>query len=503
MSFEAELSLTLRARYPIVYIPSHEEERAEAVIAAIAKSLGRGIYIWDFVDGYQGNPTDAGVGKRNPLQALEQIEKVAKGAVFILRDFDRFLDDVAIARKLRNLARRLKGEPQNIIVLASQINIPDHLSEVITILEFPLPEAAEIRQEIQQISKDINKDTSGQLEASAIEELVRSSQGLSLDRVRRVLAKAIAENGQLCADHVELILEEKRQTIRQTQILDFYPSTTEISDIGGLDNLKEWLLRRGGSFSERARQYGLPHPRGLLLAGIQGTGKSLTAKAISHHWHLPLLRLDVGRLFAGLVGESESRTRQMIQLAEALAPCVLWIDEIDKAFSGGDSRGDSGTTNRVFGTFLTWMAEKTSPVFIVATANNIRQLPAELVRKGRFDEVFFVGLPNQAERQQIFNVHLGKFRPHNLRAYDLDRLAYETPDFSGAEIEQAIIEAMHIGFSQNRDFTNDDILEAASQIVPLAQTAQVEIQLLQEWAASGKARLASRQSMLNTRMKGD
>ncbi len=503
MSFEAELSLTLRARYPIVYIPSHEEERAEAVIAAIAKSLGRGIYIWDFVDGYQGNPTDTGVGKRNPLQALEQIEKVAKGAVFILRDFDRFLDDVAIARKLRNLARRLKGEPQNIIVLASQINIPDHLSEVITILEFPLPEAAEIRQEIQQISKDINKDTSGQLEASAIEELVRSSQGLSLDRVRRVLAKAIAENGQLCADHVELILEEKRQTIRQTQILDFYPSTTEISDIGGLDNLKEWLLRRGGSFSERARQYGLPHPRGLLLAGIQGTGKSLTAKAISHHWHLPLLRLDVGRLFAGLVGESESRTRQMIQLAEALAPCVLWIDEIDKAFSGGDSRGDSGTTNRVFGTFLTWMAEKTSPVFIVATANNIRQLPAELVRKGRFDEVFFVGLPNQAERQQIFNVHLGKFRPHNLRAYDLDRLAYETLDFSGAEIEQAIIEAMHIGFSQNRDFTNDDILEAASQIVPLAQTAQVEIQLLQEWAASGKARLASRQSMLNTRMKGD
>jgi SpoVK/Ycf46/Vps4 family AAA+-type ATPase len=499
MSFEAELSLTLRARYPIVYIPSQEEERAEAVITAIAKSLGRSIYIWDFVDGYQGNPTDAGVGKRNPLQALELIEKVATGAVFILRDFDRFLDDVAIARKLRNLARRLKGEPQNIIILAAEISIPDRLSEAISLLEFPLPGVAEIRQEIQQIIKD----TAGLLESSALDELVRSSQGLSLDRVRRVLAKAIAENGQLRAEDVDLVLEEKRQTIRQTQILDFYPSTTEISDIGGLDNLKEWLLRRGSSFSERARQYGLPHPRGLLLAGIQGTGKSLTAKAISHHWHLPLLRLDVGRLFAGLVGESESRTRQMIQLAEALAPCVLWIDEIDKAFSGADSRGDSGTTNRVFGTFLTWMAEKTSPVFIVATANNIRQLPPELVRKGRFDEVFFVGLPNQAERQQIFNVHLGKFRPHNLRAYDVDRLAYETPDFSGAEIEQAIIEAMHIGFSQNRDFTTEDILEAASQIVPLAQTAQVEIQLLQEWAASGKARLASRQSMLNTRIKGD
>jgi SpoVK/Ycf46/Vps4 family AAA+-type ATPase len=424
---------------------------------------------------------------------------VARGAVFILRDFDRFLDDVAIARKLRNLARRLKGEPQNIIILASQVNIPDRLGEVITILEFPLPESAEIRQEIQQMLADTQNKT--QIEFSALDELVRSSQGLSLDRLRRVLAKAIAENGYLRADDVDLILEEKRQSIRQTQILDFYPSTTEISDIGGLDNLKEWLLRRGGSFSERARQYGLPHPRGLLLAGIQGTGKSLTAKAISHHWHLPLLRLDVGRLFAGLVGESESRTRQMIQLAEALAPCVLWIDEIDKAFSGADSRGDSGTTSRVFGTFLTWMAEKTSPVFIVATANNIRQLPPELLRKGRFDEVFFVGLPNQTERQQIFNVHLRKFRPHNLRAYDIDRLAYETPDFSGAEIEQAIIEAMHIGFSQDRDFTTDDILEAASQIVPLAQTAQAEIQFLQEWATSGKARLASRQGILNTRMK--
>ncbi|MCZ0900617.1 AAA family ATPase, partial [Microcoleus sp. HI-ES] len=197
------------------------------------------------------------------------------------------------------------------------------------------------------------------------------------------------------------------------------------------DNLKEWLLRRGGAFSDRARQYGLPHPRGLLLVGIQGTGKSLTAKAIAHHWHLPLLRLDVGRLFAGLVGESESRTRQMIQLAEALAPCVLWIDEIDKAFAGLDGKGDSGTTSRVFGTFITWLAEKTSPVFVVATANNIQSLPPEMLRKGRFDEIFFVGLPSQEERRAIFEVHLLRLRSHSIKNYDLERLAYETPDFSG------------------------------------------------------------------------
>ncbi len=494
MNFEAELNLTLRARYPLIYIPSAEEERVEAIITNVAKSLGRSIFIWDFVDGYQSNPTDAGMGKRNPLQALEFVDKIPKSAVFVLRDFDRFFEDVAIARKLKNLSRRLKSESQNIIVIAPQINISDSLSEFFSILEFPLPNPNELKTEIEQIASSANSNNDIQLDKKAINDLVRAGQGLSLERIRRVLAKAIAENGRLHADDVELILEEKRQSIRQTQILEFYPSTTEISDIGGLDNLKEWLLRRGSAFSDRARKYGLPHPRGLLLAGIQGTGKSLTAKAISHHWHLPLLRLDVGRLFAGLVGESESRTRQMVQLAEALSPCVLWIDEIDKAFAGVDGRGDSGTTNRVFGTFLTWMAEKTSPVFVVATANNIRTLPPELLRKGRFDEVFFVGLPNQEERSQIFSVHLSKYRPHNIRAYDIDRLAYETPEFSGAEIEQGIIEAMHIGFSQNRDFTNDDILEAASQIVPLAQTAQQEIQVLQEWAASGKARLASRQN---------
>jgi SpoVK/Ycf46/Vps4 family AAA+-type ATPase len=228
--------------------------------------------------------------------------------------------------------------------------------------------------------------------------------------------------------------------------------------------------------------------------GIQGTGKSLTAKAIAHHWHLPLLRLDVGRLFAGLVGESEARTRQMIQVAEALAPCILWIDEIDKAFSGLDGRGDSGTANRVFGTFLTWQSEKTSPVFVVATANNVQSLPPELLRKGRFDETFFVGLPHQEERRAIFEVHLSRLRPYRLKEYDLDRLAYETPDFSGAEIEQILVEAMHLGFSQNRDFNTDDILEAASQVVPLSRTAQEQIGQLQEWVKRGRVRPASRYS---------
>jgi hypothetical protein len=500
MCFSDEFELLIRARYSVLYIPTREEERVEAAIAQSAKTQGnRSFYVWDFVDGYQGNPNDAGFGKRNPLQALELVEKLPASvpAIFVLRDFHRFLDDVAVSRKIKNLARLLKSQPKNIIIISPQVSIPEDLSEVLTVLEFPLPKTLEIKAELERLLASMNQTLDGRV----IDEFVRSCQGLSLDRIRRVLGRAIAAHGALQPDDVELILEEKRQTIRQTQILEFYPTSERISDIGGLDNLKDWLLRRGGAFTERARQYGLPHPRGLLLVGIQGTGKSLTAKAIAHHWHLPLLRLDVGRLFAGLVGESESRTRQMIQLAEALAPCILWIDEIDKAFAGIDGKGDSGTTSRVFGTFITWLAEKSSPVFVVATANNIQALPPEMLRRGRFDEIFFVGLPSQEERKAIFAVHLSRLRPHNLKSYDLDRLAYETPDFSGAEIEQILIEAMHIGFSQNRDFTTDDVLEAASQIVPLARTAQDQIQFLQDWAAAGKARLASRQGSLSSRIQ--
>ena len=491
MNFQAEFELLLRSRYSIIYIQTREEERVENTITESAKKQGnRAVYVWDFVEGYQNNPNDIGFGKRNPLQGLELVEKLPESApaIFILRDFQRFLEDISISRKLRNLAKKLKSQPKNIVILAPQISVPEDLTEVITIIEFPLPNSQEISQEVERLLVAMGQS----LEKRLLDEVVRAAQGLSIERIRRVLAKAIATHGELQLDDVDLILEEKRQTIRQTQILDFYPAHENISDIGGLDNLKDWLLRRGGGFSERARQYGLPHPRGLLLVGIQGTGKSLTAKAIAHHWHLPLLRLDVGRLFGGLVGESESRTRQMISIAEALAPCVLWIDEIDKGFAGFKSQGDAGTTSRVFGTFITWLAEKVSPVFVVATANNIQALPPEILRKGRFDEIFFVGLPNQEERKAIFEVHLSRLRPHNIKSYDIDRLGYETPDFSGAEIEQSLVEAMHIGFSQNREFTTEDILESASQIIPLARTAEEQIKFLQDWAAAGKARLASR-----------
>jgi len=259
--------------------------------------------------------------------------------------------------------------------------------------------------------------------------------------------------------------------------------------------LKEWLKKRKTSFSVQASNYGLPTPRGLLLVGIQGTGKSLTAKAIATEWQLPLLKLDVGKLFGGIVGESESRLRQMIEVSETLAPCILWIDEIDKAFSNNDSKGDSGTSNRVLGTFISWLSEKTKPVFVVATANNVDLLPLEIIRKGRFDEIFFLDLPKKQEREQIFKIHIQEFRPNTWDLFEYEKLAQLSESFSGAEIKQSIIEAMYHAFYEQREFTTDDICFALNELIPLAQLESNQTVRLQSWASSGRIRLASSDSI--------
>jgi SpoVK/Ycf46/Vps4 family AAA+-type ATPase len=314
---------------------------------------------------------------------------------------------------------------------------------------------------------------------------------LSRARIQRVLAISLAANQQVSEQDIDRVLAAKQQAIRQTGILEFYTTQESLKSVGGLDNLKQWVRLRQDSFTEEARRYGIPNPNGVLLAGIQGTGKSLSAKTIAHEWRLPLLRLDAGRLFGGLVGESESKVRQMIQIVEAVAPCVLWMDEIDKAFgnisSGFD--GDSGTSRRVFGSLITWMQEKTSPVFVVATANNIQILPAELLRKGRFDEIFFLNLPNEAERQEIFRVHLQKLRSSRLREFDLQLLARHS-------IDQSIVEGMQQAFSSgttgNRsDFNNEHIIRALEETVPLATIAKPQIDALKQWASNAGARPAS------------
>ena len=490
MNFNDELTLLLKARYPVIYINTIEEDRVEYVIRKnIKTNLNRSIYSWDFVDGYTNNPNNEGFGKRNPLQALELVERLTSEtpALFLLKDFNRFLTDVSISRKLKNISRILKLQPKTIIIIGSELNIPRELQDLITVLNFNLPIENEISQELNRLITSLNIKVEPQL----LENLTRVCQGLSLERIRRVLSKIIATYKTIDENSIPILLSEKKQIISQTEILEYWSSDENIQKIGGVENLKDWLKKRKTSFGIQASNYGLPTPRGLLLIGIQGTGKSLTSKAIATEWQLPLLKLDVGKLFGGIVGESESRLRQMIELAETLSPCILWIDEIDKAFSVNDSKSDSGTSNRVLATFISWLSEKTKPVFVVATANNVDLLPLEIIRKGRFDEIFFLDLPRIQEREDIFKIHIQEFRPKTWTMFDYPQLAQLSESFSGAEIRQSIIEAMHHAFYEEREFTTEDICQALEELIPLAQLENNQTLKLQNWASSGRIRSAS------------
>ena len=490
MSFNDELMLLLKARYPVIYIHTIEEDRVEYIIRKNIKTkLNRSIYTWDFVDGYTNNPNNEGFGRRNPLQALELVERLTSEtpALFLLKDFNRFLTDISISRKLKNLSRVLKLRPKTIIIIGSELNIPTELQDLITVLNFQLPIENEINQELCRLLRSLNLEINSQL----IEKLTRACQGLSLERIRRVLSKIIATYKTIDESSIEVLLNEKKQIISQTQILEYWSTTESIGNIGGVNNLKDWLKKRKISFTIQASNYGLPTPRGLLLIGIQGTGKSLTAKAIATEWQLPLLKLDVGKLFGGIVGESESRLRQMINVAETLSPCILWIDEIDKAFSNVGNGGDAGTSNRVLATFISWLSEKTKPVFVVATANNVDLLPLEVIRKGRFDEIFFLDLPKKQEREQIFKIHIQEFRPKTWDLFDYSKLAQLSESFSGAEIRQSIIDAMYHAFYEKREFTTADICYALNEVIPLAQLENTQTLKLQSWASSGRIRLAS------------
>ena len=490
MKFNDELALFLKARYPIIYINTIEEDRVEYVIRKnIKTNLNRSIYSWDFVDGYTNNPNNEGFAKRNPLQALELVERLNSEtpALFLLKDFNRFLTDLSISRKLKNISKILKLQPKTIIVIGSDLTIPKELQDLITVVQFQLPVEEEISQELSRLISSLKIKVDSQL----FESLTRACQGLSLERIRRVLSKIIATYKTIDNDSIKILLSEKKQIIRQTEILEYSSVNEQIANLGGLDNLKDWLKKRKTAFGLQALNYGLPTPRGLLLIGIQGTGKSLTAKAIANDWQLPLLKLDVGKLFGGIVGESESRLRQMINVAETISPCILWIDEIDKAFSNTDNRSDSGTSNRVLATFISWLSEKTKPVFVIATANNIDLLPIEIIRKGRFDEIFFLDLPEKEEREEIFKIHLQTFRPNSWESFDYSQLAQASESFSGAEIRQSIIEGMYHAFYEKREFTTEDICLALNELIPLAHLESDQMIRLQQWASSGRIRSAS------------
>ncbi|MEG4087620.1 AAA family ATPase [Microcoleus sp. POL10_C6] len=498
IDLKKEIQLMLMARFPLLWVVSPEEETAEEILCDIAKAKEGQIYFWDFARGW----TDSTTSKGNPMQALERISKapaMEQVTLFVMKDIATLIapgangqiasNQLAIVRELKNLAVAIARDRRCLVILSDQLRIPQELREEITVVDVSLPGIEEISKLIDRlVGKNIK------LNPEQRQQLTKACQGLTRCRIARVLAKCLVL-GKVDIRALAAVIEEKRQTIRETGILEFIPVQSSLESIGGLENLKQWVTVRSRSFSDEAREYGLPNPKGVLLAGIQGTGKSLLAKTIAAEWKLPLLRLDVGRVFGSMVGESENRIRQVIKLAEAIAPCILFLDEVDKAFanitSGMD--GDSGTSQRVFGALLTWMQEKTAPVFVVMTANRAEVLPAELIRKGRIDEIFWVDLPNHSEREAIFRVHLTHVRPERVKSgeFDCGMLASQSPSLSGAEIEQVIFDAMQTAFSAGREFTERDLTIAITGCVPLARIAQGQIDDLKTWAIRSGAKSAS------------
>ncbi len=485
--WEDHLDLLIRARTPLIWIRSGEEERVERLLELASQRLQpRRLASWDYIEGLKGILNSEGLGARQPMAVLEWLQKLSANSptILLVKDFHRFCEDPGIARMLRNLSTQLRHQPHTVVLCSGPWSPSNDLDDALTILDLPLPQEPEIRTLLSNIAQASGTN----LESDILEELTHACSGLSEARVRQVAARALAQRGQMGREDLAEVLEEKRQSVARSEVLEYFQTNATPADIGGLDALKSWLDQRHQAFSDEAREFGLPLPRGVLLVGPQGTGKSLTAKAIAHSWSMPLLRLDVGRLFAGLVGASEARTRETIQRAEAMAPCVLWIDEIDKGF-GGDARSDGGTSQRVLANVLTWMAEKTSAVFVVATANGVERLPGELLRKGRFDEIFLLDLPSIQERFSILKLHIQQRRP-NL-SLPLNAVVDRTQGFSGAELEQTVIEAMHLAFAERRELQETDLILAATNLIPLSRTAKEQLSSLKEWASSGRARQAS------------
>lgn len=500
-SISTEIETLVRARYPILYVLSSEEMRTQAVIMEIARKRQKKVFEWSHSTGIVPAGTSIQSQKnrnpatKDPITALDQVIEHVEPAIFIFKDLHPFLvkGNFAVIRKLKEIALHLKNSFKTIVLISPTQEIPAELEKEITLINFPLPARGDLNELLNRIIADLHrhKQVSIDLDDAGRERLLQAALGLTLSEAENVFAKIIVKYARLSAEDVHEVLAEKQQIVRKSGLLEYCETSEDFAQVGGLGVLKDWLNKRAAAFTDEARAFGLPAPRGILMLGVQGCGKSLCAKAVSTQWQLPLLRFDMGRMFGSLVGSSEENVRRAIAVAESVAPAILWVDEVDKAFSGSQGSGvtDGGTTARVFGTFLTWLSEKTAPVFVVATANDISQLPPELLRKGRLDEIFFVDLPGREERAEIFRIHLGK-RGRDAGLFDLDTLANSSFDFSGAEIEESINSALYDAFYAGQELTTDHVANALAQTVPLAKTMEERIGELRAWA-EGRARNAS------------
>ena len=483
---QEEISVLIQAQYPLIYLVTSEEERTEKAIATIAqtKSNQRRVFVWTVTHGIVEYNQARQMTQHNtvsPEAAIQWVIQQKEPGIYIFKDLHPFIDAPATTRWLRDAIASFKDTQKTIILMSPVQQVPIELEKEVIVLDYPLPDLAELNQ---VLSRQLEQTKIRRTSTETREKLLKAALGLTRDEAEKVYRKAQVKTGRLTETEVDIVLSEKKQLIRRNGILEYIEEDETLDSVGGLEELKRWLQQRSNAFTERAREYGLPQPKGMLILGVPGCGKSLIAKTTSRLWGLPLLRLDMGRVYDGsMVGRSEANLRNALKTAESISPAILFIDELDKSFAGssGSSDSDGGTSSRIFGSFLTWMQEKTSPVFVMATANRVERLPGEFLRKGRFDEIFFVDLPNAEERQQIFTIHLKK-RRRDIDRFDIEQLAKISEGFSGAEIEQGLIAAMYEAFAQDREFTQLDIIAAIKATLPLSRTMTEQVTALRDWA---------------------
>lgn len=508
-----KLILMIRAYYPVLYLHSYEYYRTKQKIKGIVELLRRegkkvNYYQWDCVYGLVQilpDKTEKRIERmQNPLEVLAYIlnsKKSGEKNIFVLDDINNHIDRDEVKLMFRKIAEATNNNT-HAIILSSIYRLPAELEKYITVLQIPLPK----RNELGEVLDIVAKQSKVELKTNLRNRLIDAALGMTSMEADLAYCLASVKDG-FDDKSPFTVSSEKEQIIRKSGILDYFPKNESLKDVGGMENLKEWLKKRQLAYDKEARDWGLKEPKGLLLLGVPGCGKSLIAKSIASSWNMPLLRLDVGKVFQGIVGSSEDNIRKAIATAEAVAPCVLWIDEIEKGLSGVQSSGatDGGVTSRIFSTILTWMQEKTAPVFVVATANNINQLPPELLRKGRFDEIFFVDLPSQKEKENIFSIHLQKNR-QNVSSFALDILAQKAEGFNGAEIEECVKEAMFTAYVESQEsniapkLQMIHILDAIKNTVPLSKIMEKQITDLRKFAVS-RAKNASKEIVLENRME--
>ncbi len=509
----ARLKVLLDSSTPIVVMETVEEVRATRLVRSACSALNLAAFEWTIATGLArcGTPGDPAVeigllpaggygashenaeqnakalyNSREPAQMLANLEGITIEAAFILKDLHRHLDDPVVVRRLRDVGQSFATNRRTVILTAPKISIPPELASLVEYLELPLPDRQRLRQIIDEILVRVSRTHTLQrkLDQKGLDVLAENLRGLTEEEAERALSQALVARYAISADTVSDVLEAKKSLLKRSEMLDFVDTGDTMSSVGGLENLKAWLQQRRGAWDDGARSYGLEPPKGMIVLGVQGCGKSLAARAVAGDWNLPLVKFDTAAVYDKYIGETEKRIQKVFQVAEGLAPCVLWIDELEKVFAGSgpdSASADAGVSSRLLAAFLSWMQDRKAPVFVAATCNNVTVLPPELIRKGRFDELFFVDLPNQTERKQIFAIQLQK-RKRNPANFDLHRVAMAAQGFSGAEIDAAVQTALYAAYSQKMEITTEHLLNALKATVPLSTTRAEEIETLRAWA---------------------